>query len=270
MDGNWLDCCTCDGREIEDTPSCRSYVVNAPSWLLKLRHGADPRSTILFELWNSPITELLITEHSIRQWKVVSNSPGRVIATKETALESSIQIVQDFISFVNEATFVHGLSLGGARTVAAQMAAMPLEPLNPDPMVSVGHGNPNDPGTVIVAQLRKSEVVKKSQLGGPVDLILGQQWIVYVFGAWEGEFRPRLSVVHGCEERELQYPILGDLRHLRNDVLHHRGIASLEHSGKCVILKESFPVGSPILMTHEILVNILGNIPFTQLQTGPT
>ena len=29
---------------------------------------------------------------------------------------------------------------------------------------------------------------------------------------------------------------MGDLRHMRNDIVHHRGVASADHTGRCRVL----------------------------------
>jgi hypothetical protein len=185
-------------------------------------------------------------------------------------MDSASMVVAEFSQFINEATFVHGLALGGARTIAGQMSALPVTPSNPNPLVSIGSGNPNIPGTTIVAQLRRTEVIEKARLGGSVEYILGQQWIVFVYAAWEGEYRVRLAEVHKCNVNDLQYPIIGDIRLLRHDVAHHRGIASADHSGKCVVMKPWIAVGSPIHVTHDVILNILRNVPFAEMEVGPS
>jgi len=39
---------------------------------------------------------------------------------------------------------------------------------------------------------------------------------------------------------------MGDLRHLRHDVAHSKGIATIEQSGKCILLTNWYIIGNAI------------------------
>jgi hypothetical protein len=49
-----------------------------------------------------------------------------------------------------------------------------------------------------------------------------------------------------CSHGQVACDAIGDLRHLRNDVTHNRGIATKDESGKCVLLKDWFAIGGYI------------------------
>ena len=64
-------------------------------------------------------------------------------------------------------------------------------------------------------------------------------WIEHIYNhVWEAEYRNRFS--DGLEGDDLMRPEtapMGDLRHIRDDLVHHRGIASEPNTGRCTVLK---------------------------------
>ncbi len=100
--------------------------------------------------------------------------------------------------------------------------------------------------------------------------MITQQWLVYLFSAWEDEYRKRLATAHGrTDKNDLQFPLLGDLRHLRNDIVHHRGIASGDNTGKCTVLQGWFFPGDDILLTTDHLTEFAQLFPWPLLRQGP-
>jgi hypothetical protein len=59
---------------------------------------------------------------------------------------------------------------------------------------------------------------------------IGHQWLLLVFHEWEDEFRPRLAAARAVPVDEVRDPVLGDLRLMRNDIIHHRGLAMATNS----------------------------------------
>ena len=169
-----------------------------------------------------------------------------------------------------ESTAIHGIFLYGLRRQVVEMNSTPVHPTNPDPMLYVSDGNPNLPSTKIQGGWRKSVFLEKAHRDGEFETMLSQQWIVLVFSLWETEYRTRLASAHHCDRNLLQYSILGDLRQLRHDILHNRGLASKEHTGKCEIMSDWFELGQTISLTSDQIATIINEIPFTLMQTHPT
>jgi hypothetical protein len=89
--------------------------------------------------------------------------------------------------------------------------------------------------------------------GGRVPCLLGYMWVVFVFAEWEHVFRPRLAEAKACSINEVEVTVFGDLRHYRHDILHHGGVATKEHAGKCEVLRW-FGTGDPIdIRTDHVL-----------------
>lgn len=77
-------------------------------------------------------------------------------------------------------------------------------------------------------------------------------WVAEVFGLWENRLRNELKDLHrkGAIRPEMQ--AFGDLRHIRNDLLHN-GTASAGESGRCSILDWFAPGESIVFGTRHVL-----------------
>jgi len=82
---------------------------------------------------------------------------------------------------------------------------------------------------------------------------LVQDWVVAAFTRWDVTHRPALAALLGATPN---YDLFGDLRLLRNDIVHHNGIATSGNSGRCVLLKW-FAEGEAMRMTLELLAQLL-------------
>ncbi len=94
----------------------------------------------------------------------------------------------------------------------------------------------------------RSELIARSRVGGPAEVLLIQQWIVSMFARWEGEYRPAIARLHGVEPDQVKSELFGDLRWLRNDVVHNNGV--VKASAKCAVLG-SFKPGDTITLGTE-------------------
>jgi len=185
-------------------------------------------------------------------------------------VETPQGVLDQFRAFLNDSLAAVGFALSGLRQLETTLVTMdqtPRVPGNPDPTIYVGRGDPNDaPG--VMAGWRLSEALARLVTDGPIDTLLSQQWLVYFYSGWEHEFRPRLADAHDCTTGKLQYPLFGDIRMLRDDIVHHRGIASEGKTGRCAVLRW-FKVGDAILLNGEHQIEISNLIPWVDLEGGP-
>jgi hypothetical protein len=71
---------------------------------------------------------------------------------------------------------------------------------------------------------------------------ISQQLAVSVYAEWDEHYRTRITTATGAA-KPIQLPVFGDLRHFRNDIVHHRGIASEDNSGRSEVLSHWFAPG---------------------------
>jgi hypothetical protein len=91
-------------------------------------------------------------------------------------------------------------------------------------LIFYGRGDPNDPNSVIQHQTTQGEYKARNPPGGSNFRLLSHNLIVFAFHLWEQEYRARIAKLLGKKTNELKLPVFGDLRHLRNEILKHRGV----------------------------------------------
>ena len=86
-------------------------------------------------------------------------------------------------------------------------------------------------------------------------------WVEQVYFLWENRFRNELRDALPAEDAtRLEGDPWGDLRFIRNDLIHESGLATDERSGKCTVLKWFAPGERLVLRMRHVLdfVNQLG------------
>lgn len=188
---------------------------------------------------------------------------------RDVAQESAADVVADLRSALNDAVAAHTFACTGLGLIPDFLERVPRTPENPDPTIFIGNEDPNLPTARHYAFWRRSKALSQVARDGPVEILLSRQWIVYMFHRWEDEFRPRLAAAHRCAAKDLTYPLLGDLRRLRNDVIHHRGIATEKNSGHCEVLSHWFESGDRIHLRGEHFSDFVQRFPWEALEGGP-
>ena len=100
---------------------------------------------------------------------------------------------------------------------------------------------------------------------GPMMQLVLVGWITNVYNKlWESKYRNSIedAFMRNFPEQagfiRPRHDVLGDLRHIRNDLLHS-GLASENEVGKCTILKW-FPVGAPMVMQFWHVLDFLNQM----------
>jgi hypothetical protein len=170
----------------------------------------------------------------------------------------------EFLSFLVEASGTHAFALAAIQLSRRDIENLPVINIeNPDPIIAWGEGDPNVPGnTQSRPGWRRSEYLENTKRGGITARYLGWAWITLVFDRWEDDFRHRFANEFCCSHRQVVCDVIGDLRYLRHDVTHSKGIATTRQSGKCVILMEWSEIGryievgaSQVSQFYDLLAN---------------
>jgi hypothetical protein len=150
-----------------------------------------------------------------------------------SVLQDLHDLVNDSIATVTWARIGFGKVVGEMR----DLTGVPENPENPDPMVYIGVGDPNLLDARALARWRRSEMLKQLSPTGDAHARLGRQWLVSLYQEWEDDIRPRLGKAFHVSKERVIAPVFGDLRLMRHDIIHKRGVASSENSGRTQILK---------------------------------
>jgi hypothetical protein len=113
-------------------------------------------------------------------------------------------------------------------------------------------------------------LVEEMAEGGATHQRLTQQLIVTLFTGWEAEYRRRVAAAHDMDMEAVRDDFFGDLRHLRNDIVHHRGTATEGHSTRCrTILNRQLRPGDQIYLRDDELRHLLLRVPWAALVKAP-
>lgn len=91
--------------------------------------------------------------------------------------------------------------------------------------------------------------------GGTNSQTAAQAMVVFTFHIWEEKFRNCLTTNGGTPISDTDSDVMGDIRLLRNSIIHNKGIADAS-VGRCKVLKH-FKPGQPIRFTDEIIYDII-------------
>ena len=105
------------------------------------------------------------------------------------------------------------------------------------------------PSSDIVHSCTQGEYRKRNAKDGRNHIWMGQLALVQMYGFWDDCYRQKIAEASGREKNDLKSDIMGDLRWLRQSIVHHRGIA-LNEVEKCKILNW-FREGDTLSFTPE-------------------
>lgn len=164
--------------------------------------------------------------------------------------------VDAFLSDLNDAAGVYAVSISGVGKFRAFLESFTFP--NPDPSTpfSFGTGDPSTPDGVAYQRWPQGDLSELLARDGEIITSLGQQWIVMVFALWEEEHRVSIAKAFEVDVSEILDDVMGDIRHLRNDVIHHRGIATIGNAAKCLELKWFAP-GDEIRIEDKHIVQVM-------------
>ena len=170
--------------------------------------------------------------------------------------ESVDDVISELHAEVNESIATLTWARVGFMRVVGLLESQPVRSDNPDPRIIMGKGAPNSPAARVLAEWRRAETIAKLSDGGDAFNRLGRDWVVALYQAWEDDIRPRLAKAAGVDKAQVRSIVFGDLRHIRHDIIHRRGVATAEHCGKATLLGW-FRVGESIVITNDHLLNFL-------------
>lgn len=90
---------------------------------------------------------------------------------------------------------------------------------------------------------------------GDAEQLVFRGWVVDVYNrVWDKNLRELLQgSLSGADVIAPESDVLGDLKHIRNDLVHHRGVATRHNSGRCTVLKWFRPDEQMVLTVEHVL-----------------
>lgn len=91
-----------------------------------------------------------------------------------------------------------------------------------------GNKAPWESGAIALHRISQGEIKSRNQKNGENSLFLGEMAIVTIFQFWEDEFRSMIASELNIEKNSVKDDLIGDLRLIRHDIIHHGGYAEKE------------------------------------------
>ncbi|SUA31366.1 Uncharacterised protein [Mycolicibacterium fortuitum] len=108
----------------------------------------------------------------------------------------------------------------------------------------------------------------------PVQQLLYGQWFAYMHSLWDEQYRGRVAAAHGTapdgnpwDSRDIRVPLFGDIRRIRNDFIHNKGI--VDEASETEVL-HWFTDGKVAAIKPEQMMSLLTMFPEADLLTAPT
>lgn len=129
---------------------------------------------------------------------------------------------------------------------------------SPSTRLSYGDTNPNDSVAKAEHSAPFAEVISRNTQAGSNFRFIGNMCLISIYQYWEDDYRKKIAKLLHKKKNDLKEPIMGDIRELRNSIIHHKAIA-LPEVKKCTLLKW-YQEGDEIFINKEQFKEIIKHI----------
>ncbi|NJL18228.1 MAG: hypothetical protein HC938_14745 [Nitrospira sp.] len=180
----------------------------------------------------------------------------------EPSKEQFDEVVREYIDFVNEQVGAYMSALAGfaghyarvSRQVHRANRPVSTRPPNESGMSTVvwaSYEDPSKPDIIHNQIIRSDGYLEANRPGGANEQQHSRSILIFLFTYWEDEIRPRLARAKGVEPNEIQADIMGDLRTLRNAILHSKSVLRPDKHASLKLLGGMFEVDKELEFTYE-------------------
>jgi hypothetical protein len=176
--------------------------------------------------------------------------------------EAVDDVIREYIDFVNQQVGVYMDALAGfaghytrvERQVhrVSRPAKSNIDSAGQRVVVWASYEDPTQPDIVHNRIIRSDDYLAVNAKGGSNEQQHAKAILLFLFSYWEDEIRPRLAASKSVEVQEIRSDLMGDLRILRNVILHAKGMMRLDKHGD---LKK---LGNPSFATVLKVARALG------------
>ena len=123
-------------------------------------------------------------------------------------------------------------------------------------IVCSSYEDPSKPDFICNNITRCDEYLARNAIFGRNEQQYIKAVLIFVFTYWEDEIRERLAKAKGVEKNTIISNIMGDLRVLRNVILHSKSIMKSDKYKELKVLREFFAENSEIIIDYELMHKI--------------
>lgn len=96
--------------------------------------------------------------------------------------------------------------------------------------------HPDDPSAPWLHKTTQGDLKQRNLREGLNDGFIGNMCLVALFSYWEDYYRGKIATTLGKSRESILVPVFGDIRLIRNSIVHHQAIA-LPEIERCEVLK---------------------------------
>jgi hypothetical protein len=129
----------------------------------------------------------------------------------------------------------------------------------------VGTGHPDDGkwhGSINIA-----EFLDSSQRNGAFSDSIAKSFVSAIYSSWDEYFRNIVAAEVGAKQKQVKSDLMGDLRHVRNCIIHKKSVLTDEPS-KIKTLSWSLSPG-PLVVTDEMFRDLIDQINHMAVAVEP-
>lgn len=195
------------------------------------------------------------------------NSAARmqqVSRTSETTMLHTNEslAVNAFINLCQSAHICYSISTIGLENFSKTLKK---QRPNPERTMFFGKGHPNS--GQYHAKINMRALIKSLEPDGSYYDSLAKSQIILIYASWDEHYRPLIAEENNCKNAEVTCDLMGDIRLIRNCIVHNKSIITDEHKkmkvlswsiqpGTLFINKEMFQ--ALIEHTNGIIIKIAG------------
>lgn len=111
--------------------------------------------------------------------------------------------------------------------------------------------DPGAPDIIVNTISRSQDYIAANAEAGFNEQQVCSAIIVFIFAYWDEEVRPAIAAVRGVKSSEVRVDALGDLRILRNAVIHNKGIVSAKEHAKLKVMSALSKPDEKLVLTAD-------------------
>ena len=126
-----------------------------------------------------------------------------------------------------------------------------------DPSLFIGTGHPDDGKAH--SKIKLKDAVSFSEKDGAFSDTLAKTILVTIYAEWDGLYRHTIAAEIGSDAKDIKSDLMGDLRHVRNCVVHNKSIVDK----KCTafkVLTWQLVENKPLKITAQMFSSLIDSI----------
>jgi len=148
--------------------------------------------------------------------------------------------------------------LGEGREILRSQYEQTFSPAHSEAPLDLAYQTNSDPNNIelkTIASIKQGELIQALRRGGDFEIQNCHAFVVFIFHLWDEYYRPRIAKAMGLEQsKQLKSDLFGDVRLLRNAIIHNQAILTESEYGRLRSLSglEELSPGELRLTTQSI------------------